>query len=106
MKSSISHLENGLEYALCHSFSDSTGRNECSSFAPSFGRVAIDQCQILVNRSTLSLFSKGTMRAVAAVLALAAAASAMPMNHHGMFAKWKAQFGKAYATVGELSPPS
>ena len=41
------------------------------------------------------------MRAIAAVLALAAAASAMTLNHERVFADWKRQNGAKYATAGE-----
>jgi hypothetical protein len=68
-------------------------------------QCSIDQCQDPFEPA-LELISKVTMRVVAAVLALAAAASAMPMNHHGLFSQWKAQFGKAYATTGESLAPS
>jgi hypothetical protein len=41
------------------------------------------------------------MRVIAAILALAASASAMTLNHEKIFGDWKRQFGKAYSTVGE-----
>lgn len=42
------------------------------------------------------------MRVIAAILALAASASAMTLNHEKIFADWKRQFGKTYSTSGEL----
>jgi len=43
------------------------------------------------------------MRAVAAILALAAAASAMTLNHERVFNDWKRQFGRSYSTSEEES---
>ena len=41
------------------------------------------------------------MRVIAGILALAAAASAMTLNHERIFGDWKRQFGRAYGTTGE-----
>ena len=42
------------------------------------------------------------MKVIAAILALAAAASAMTLNHERIFGDWKRQFGRTYATSGEF----
>ncbi|KAA0148375.1 hypothetical protein FNF29_06762 [Cafeteria roenbergensis] len=41
------------------------------------------------------------MRVIAGILALAAAASAMTLNHERIFGDWKRQFGRAYGTTEE-----
>jgi len=43
------------------------------------------------------------MKVIAAILALAAAASAMTLNHERIFGDWKRQFGRTYGTTGELA---